>query len=237
MERACEGARVALVVGADLVAAMRTAIEQEIDLALLVAGHDDRLRPDRLDDVVVRVRAPRSRARHRPRCDTRCSASSASKIAGIACRASRAPGRGGSIRPIATRAAPRSSLHLPLHLSRLARALLRRPAAWAKNNPTDRLNNSTGVWRLQVHFPNQALLAPPLAARTPPRLIAAGFKREFWDGEPQPCRSRPRALRHACAGDREQLDALLPQGLLRTITWPKSGVPQLLLASRPNDGA
>ena len=56
MERACEGARVALVIRADLVAAMRTAIEQQIDLALLVAGHDDGLRTDRLDDVVVRVR-------------------------------------------------------------------------------------------------------------------------------------------------------------------------------------
>src|SRR5216683_2257539 len=56
MKRACEGARVALVVGTDLVAAMRAAIEQKVDLALLVARHDDGLRADRLDDVIVRLR-------------------------------------------------------------------------------------------------------------------------------------------------------------------------------------
>src|SRR5882757_192755 len=56
MKRACEGARVTLVVGTDLVAAMRAAVEQQIDPALLVPGHDDGLRTDRLDDVVVRLR-------------------------------------------------------------------------------------------------------------------------------------------------------------------------------------
>src|SRR5206468_12825350 len=56
MERACKGARVALVIRADLVAAVRAAIEQQVDFAPLVAGHDDGLRTDRLDDVVVGVR-------------------------------------------------------------------------------------------------------------------------------------------------------------------------------------
>src|ERR1700688_845821 len=43
VERTGKGPRVALVIGADLVAAMRTAIEQEVDLALLVPRHDDGL--------------------------------------------------------------------------------------------------------------------------------------------------------------------------------------------------
>src|ERR1700729_1793753 len=43
VERTGEGPRVALVVGADLIAAMRTTIEQEIDLALLAPRHDDGL--------------------------------------------------------------------------------------------------------------------------------------------------------------------------------------------------
>src|ERR1700723_3349694 len=56
VERTGEGPRVALVVGADLVAAMRTAIEQEVDPALLVPRHDDGLRTDRFGDVIVGIR-------------------------------------------------------------------------------------------------------------------------------------------------------------------------------------
>src|SRR3954453_14258388 len=44
MERAGERTRIAFVVGTDLVAAMRTAVEQQVDLPLLVPGHDHRLR-------------------------------------------------------------------------------------------------------------------------------------------------------------------------------------------------
>src|SRR5450755_337505 len=56
VERTGEGPRVAPVVGADLVAAMRTTIEQEVDLALLVPRHDDGLRTDRFGDVIAGIR-------------------------------------------------------------------------------------------------------------------------------------------------------------------------------------
>ena len=112
VERTGEGARVALFVGADLVAAVRAAVEQQIDLALLVARHDHGLRADRLDDVVVRRRHLALVADIDP--------GAVPDVLQLGfeeqpdrCRASRAPGRRGSSPPIATRAAPRSSLLLP----------------------------------------------------------------------------------------------------------------------------
>ena len=56
MEGTSKGSRVALIIGADLVTPMRTSVEQQVDLPLLVSRHDDGLRADRFGHVVIGVR-------------------------------------------------------------------------------------------------------------------------------------------------------------------------------------
>src|SRR5258705_10761285 len=128
MERAREGARVALVIGTDLVAAMRTAIEQQIDLALLVAGHDDGLRADRLDHEVVRLRHLALVPDIDPGAVPDVLQLSF-EDRGIAVERAVYPVRPDQFAPLRR---ARHDVHRCISHG-LARTLLRRPAAWVKN--------------------------------------------------------------------------------------------------------
>ncbi|MCY1310618.1 hypothetical protein D9M70_608250 [compost metagenome] len=55
MVRAGERATIAAMLQAHLVATVRAAVEQQVDLSIAIAGHDHRLRTDRLQNEIVRL--------------------------------------------------------------------------------------------------------------------------------------------------------------------------------------